>query len=96
VGFDYTTPSGRKRVSHDREDSMMRCAHCGRVMSNFAGGYSRIGGKPLCHPNVTGRPNCYELVDRYKHTMPCDGSLCYEDHPRGILDYIVVDEKVPF
>lgn len=97
MGFDYTTPSGRKRVARDREDSMMRCAHCGRIMNNYVGGFSRgINGEPLCHPNGANRPKCYDLVTRYKHTTPCDTAVCYEDHPRAILDYIDIDEKVPF
>lgn len=51
------------------------CAHCGRTCGNFAGGWSStfIDGiaYKLCHPNVTGRPDCYTLVTRDKHNIEC-------------------------
>jgi len=57
------------------------CVHCGRLMNNFIGGSSKIPGVgPTCHPNVTGRPDCYHLVTLYKHKTPCEHSVCYEDH----------------
>jgi len=56
-----------------------RCAHCERRCDNFAGGFARVNSKPLCHPNATGRPDCYHLVSVYGHTMPCATVTCYED-----------------
>ena len=45
------------------------CVHCGRVTNNEEAGYGSVEGQPLCHPNVTGRPDCYHLVTVYKHVL---------------------------
>lgn len=42
-----------------------RCAHCGRVCGDFAGGYAAVNNKHVCHPNAHGRPDCYRLVTVY-------------------------------
>ena len=68
--------------------STMLCAHCGRVMNNFAGGYSRgYHGEPLCHPNAPNRPDCYRLVTVYGHKTPCVRKKCFEDLP-NFMDYV--------
>ncbi len=57
------------------------CGHCGRTdMGSYEAGYGAVGKTRLCHPNVSGRPRCYDLVTRYGHTMPCD---CAERSPRA-------------
>ena len=57
------------------------CVHCHRKMNTFAGGSAKMPGiGPLCHPNVSGRPDCYHLVSLYGHQAPCEYSVCYEDH----------------
>ncbi len=72
----------------------MGCKHCQRRMNNFAGGYSRgPNGELLCNPNGPNRPDCYSLVTRYGHEMPCLNKKCYEDHPNKILDYLIVLPK---
>lgn len=43
----------------------MTCAHCGRPMNDYAGGFGMSQGKPLCHPNEQGRPDCFRLVTVY-------------------------------
>lgn len=65
------------------------CSHCNRDMGTFASGYARGGPnfKILCHPNVPGRPDCYQLVTIYKHEQPCSSSTCYEDD-HELLDYV--------
>ncbi len=48
------------------------CAHCGRDdVGTAEGGYAAVRGQWLCHPNESGRPDCYTLVTVYKHGMPC-------------------------
>lgn len=76
------------RTSTSLSPATMRCRHCGRVMGDFAGGAS-MGwhGERLCHPNAKNRPNCYELVINYKHEMPCNSPVCYEDH-QDFLTYV--------
>lgn len=92
--FDFTNNKGlssrRKGIhtSTSNRVSTMPCAHCGRVMNNFAGGYSRgRNGEPLCLPNAPNRPNCYKLVTQYGHKTPCVRKKCFEDHP-DFLDYV--------
>jgi hypothetical protein len=59
----------------------MNCAHCNRLMNDFAGGYSRgHHNEPLCHPNTKDRPDCYKLVTLYNHESPCISETCYENH----------------
>jgi hypothetical protein len=65
-----------------------RCEHCERSMNNYAGGYARgYNNELLCHPNVNNRPNCYILVTKYLHTVPCSRKTCYEDHS-DLMDYV--------
>jgi hypothetical protein len=48
------------------------CGHCDRSdVGVFAAGYGALGGVPLCHPNVAGRPDCYRLVTVFGHPMAC-------------------------
>lgn len=58
----------------------MICGHCGATdVGSPAAGYARgaittatgVVGATLCHPNETGRPDCYRLVTVYRHNMPC-------------------------
>jgi hypothetical protein len=59
----------------------IKCAHCDRLCGNFAGGYAGgHNGENLCHPNVSGRPDCYRLVTVYGHKTPCTRKTCYQDH----------------
>jgi hypothetical protein len=68
--------------------SLSRCAHCERPMNDYAGGYARgYHNELLCHPNADNRPDCYALVTRYQHLVPCDSKTCYEDHP-NLMDYV--------
>jgi len=74
--------------STTRMSAPMDCAHCSRLMNNFAGGYSRgPTGQVLCHPNATGRPDCYKLVTVYNHEVPCTGTVCYEDN-HDFMEYV--------
>lgn len=46
------------------------CVHCGRACRTTAGGYSSSKeGLPLCHPNESGRPDCYHMVEVYHHDV---------------------------
>lgn len=46
------------------------CAHCGRPMGDFEGGYGTIGdGERVCHPNAQGRPDCYRLITTYHEVL---------------------------
>jgi hypothetical protein len=38
------------------------CAHCGRITQDVHGGWAKINGLPVCHPNEPGRPDCYREV----------------------------------
>lgn len=78
---------GKGALASSLRSSNMRCAHCERKMSDFAGGYSKLNGKPLCHPHASGRPDCYKLVSFYNHTMPCEKKVCYESH-NNLMDYV--------
>lgn len=61
--------------------SVSPCAHCNRIMNDFAGGYARgFHNELLCHPNAKDRPNCYKLVTLYNHETPCSKTVCYENH----------------
>ncbi len=59
------------------------CGHCGATdVGGRAAGWAKVGQSPLCHPNDTGRPDCYRLVTVYRHRLyqdggrcPCDGTL---------------------
>lgn len=63
-----------------RDKLGVTCMHCGRLTGGFAGGFARgLGGEPLCCPNVSSRPNCYELVTFHGHKIPCVEKVCYED-----------------
>lgn len=82
---------------YDTHVRKMRCAHCDRIMSNYAGGYSRgYKGEPLCHPNVSGRPDCYKLVTVFGHKIPCVSKVCYEDHDDQKTYIGNLRKKVPF
>lgn len=75
IGKPYVSKNNAKHVVGTR------CAHCGRLMNNFAGGHSQgYQGENLCHPNASNRPDCYRLVTVYNHEMPCTKKTCYEDH----------------
>lgn len=45
------------------------CVHCGRTMGDYEGGYGELNNLPLCHPNVSDRPDCYHLVTVYHHPI---------------------------
>ena len=45
------------------------CAHCGRPCGNFEGGHASILGQRVCHPNVSGRPDCYRLITVYHEVV---------------------------
>ncbi len=97
--FMGRTSGDRKARSAGKIDgpNQQHCAHCERTCNNFAGGSSKVGNKLLCHPNVGNRPDCYALVDRYKHPTPCDSKVCYEDHD-NIMTYVRgrnYNDKVP-
>lgn len=49
----------------------MLCAHCGRVMGDYAGGSATAKGERVCHPNDPDRPQCYDLVTRFWHPLRC-------------------------
>ncbi len=54
------------------------CGHCGADdVGTYAAGWSRAG-RFLCHPNVTGRPDCYRLVTVFGHPFDC---LCTDIPP---------------
>jgi hypothetical protein len=57
----------------------LHCAHCGRVMGDAAGGFGSYNALPLCHPNDDNRPDCYTLVSREHHHIPCDEDICVKD-----------------
>jgi hypothetical protein len=78
----------------------VKCAHCQRKVNDFAGGHSRgLHGEHLCHPNAKNRPDCYALVVRYGHEMPCLSQICFEDHD-DLMIYVEAhsnyNERVPF
>lgn len=75
MGFNIAM-SKRRSV----EDIGVRCAHCARRTGNFAAGFARHDGEPLCHPHAKNRPDCYHLVTVYQHETPCVKKVCYEDH----------------
>jgi hypothetical protein len=39
------------------------------MTKNYEGGYASVGRIGVCHPNVTGRPDCYTLITRYRHPI---------------------------
>lgn len=46
------------------------CAHCGRPCGNFEGGHAMLqSGQRVCHPNVSGRPDCYRLITVYHEVV---------------------------
>lgn len=52
------------------------CGHCGATdVGTDEGGLATLTvdgvHNYLCHPNATGRPDCYRLVTLYHHSMPC-------------------------
>lgn len=57
-----------------------RCVHCHRQMGDYAGGFAMAFGGALCHPNASGRPDCYHLVTVYKHVLyDCPACMTDED-----------------
>ncbi len=48
------------------------CGHCGATdVGTYAAGYGNAAGSPLCHPNESGRPDCYRLVTTHRHPLRC-------------------------
>lgn len=45
------------------------CAHCGRLVNNYAGGYGAVYGSVVCHPNETNRPDCFRMITVYGHPI---------------------------
>jgi hypothetical protein len=80
VSLTDSKPKVRKYNDRMIDPGGIRCAHCARMTGTFASGFARAAGKPLCHPNVPGRPDCYQLVTVHQHEIPCISSTCYEDH----------------
>lgn len=60
------------------------CAHCKRRLGTFESGYAAIGSNKLCHPNVEGRPRCYDLVTKHEHKMPCELEECFEEKESNV------------
>lgn len=55
------------------------CGHCRRPdVGTPAAGYGGVNGTPVCHPAVTGRPDCYRLVTVHRHPLNC---RCEERYP---------------
>jgi hypothetical protein len=51
------------------DEEPVLCAHCGQPRL----GKATYNTFPLCHPlNGEERPDCYTLVSREHHHMPCD------------------------
>jgi len=48
-------------------------------MGDAAGGSGSYNALPLCHPNDDSRPDCYTLVSREHHHIPCDEDICVKD-----------------
>lgn len=48
------------------------CGHCGAPdVGSYGAGYGSVDEIPVCHPNDSGRPKCYQLVTVWKHAIPC-------------------------
>lgn len=63
-----------------RQRSFSACGHCGATdVGTFEGGYGSVGRADLCHPNESGRPDCYHLVTVYHHPMPCSACPSAEE-----------------
>lgn len=46
------------------------CGHCGADdVGTFAAGSAAINGTPVCHPNVSGRPDCYRAVTAFGEVL---------------------------
>lgn len=67
-----------------------KCAHCGQVCGDYAGGLAGVMGHGLalvlCHPNDPARPDCYRRVTVYHEEI---GALKQADpKPAGIESII--------
>lgn len=56
-------------INGHRVTAPYECVHCGRPCGNFEGGFAVIRSKRVCHPNVSGRPDCYKLITVYNEVM---------------------------
>lgn len=46
------------------------CFHCGKAMgAGTEGGYAKVHGRTVCHPNVPERADCYRLITVYKEPL---------------------------
>jgi hypothetical protein len=56
------------RLRREHYVKLIPCAHCGRPCGDYAGGHGSVWhvnekrATHLCHPNASGRPDCYHLV----------------------------------
>ena len=72
-----------------------KCAHCGLVAGDLAGGYAGVSdadGKlaRVCHPNATGRPDCYRRITVYRE--PLGALLDADPKPDGLADRRPVED----
>lgn len=66
-----------------------KCAHCGQVCGDYAGGYGAITDQEgvlhgACHPNDETRPDCYRRITVYRE--PVGALVGMEPLPAGVED----------
>jgi hypothetical protein len=59
---DFTTLLDVLGVLLVRKPVAVRCARCGRVVSNYQGGWGIVSGLVLCYSGAPDWPDCYQLA----------------------------------